>query len=201
MPGVRTLRWWQSLILAALAAGTAVTSGAVQVGDRAPDFSLYDLDYQVRKLSDFRGNAVVLYFLGHNAAVCLESARILQDMYSRYRTDGVKVIGIDCWDGTLDDVRYFRDMTGADYVILLGGSSVARVYDLSYNSTLVLNRRGFVRYLAPGPDDSAFDPDAIEMAILAALEEQEEDVETTWGVIKSLYERSKSALLMTLRHR
>lgn len=191
MPDARRLRWWLSLMLAALTAGATAASNGVQVGDRAPEFSLYDLDHQVRKLSDFRGNAAVLYFFGHNAAICLESARDLQDMYRRYRADGVNFIGIDCWDGTIDEVRDFRDNSGAEYPILLRGLGVARVYDLSYNSTLVLNRRGIIRYLAPGPDETAFSLDEIDTAIRDALDEQEEDVETTWGVIKSLYERSR----------
>lgn len=191
--------WWQWLIFAVLLAETAVASNGVRVGDRAPDFSLYDLDSRVRKLSDFSSTVVVLYFFGHNAGICVEFAGVLQEIHNRYRGDGATVIGVDCWDGTMDQVRYFRDTSGADYTLLLDGSSVARNYDLSYNSTLVLNRRGIIRYLAPGPDESAFDPNAIESAIVAALEEQEADVETTWGTIKSLYERSKAAVFMALR--
>jgi peroxiredoxin len=189
----RLLRW-QGAILGVLAA-LAAPASAVDVGDQAPDFSLYDLDGQARQLTDYRGNVVILYFFGHNAGICTEFARSLQGLYDRFWSEGVEVIGIDCWDGSTEQVDRFRDASEASYPLLLAGSGAAADYDLSYNSTLVLNTRGYIRYLAPGPDASAFDPDAIESAVEAALQEGDNDREATWGVIKSIYDRSKRALL------
>ena len=165
---------------------------AITVGDAAPGFSLYDLDGSTHSLSSEAGRIVLLYFLGYNATVCVDAAGgIDRDLYGQYSSRGVDFFGIDCWDGTTDEVEQFRGMSGVRYPILQAGLGVASDYSVSYNSIVIVDAHGVVRYVADGPDPSAYSSSAISSVLDQLMGEANRTQEATWGVIKTLYNRKK----------
>ena len=61
----------------------------------APDFALPDADGQIHRLSDFRGQKVVLYFYPRdNTPGCTRQACAFAAAYDGFRQRGVVVIGI-----------------------------------------------------------------------------------------------------------
>ncbi len=68
-------------------------------GDVAPDFSTRDGSGNPVKLSDFRGQRVVLYFYPKDDTPgCTKEACSFRDASSEYETQGIKVLGV-----SLDD--------------------------------------------------------------------------------------------------
>jgi len=64
-------------------------------GSAAPDFALEDERGAVRRLSDFRGQPVVLYFYpADDTPGCTKEACNFRDDYSMYSQAGVVVLGI-----------------------------------------------------------------------------------------------------------
>jgi peroxiredoxin Q/BCP len=64
-------------------------------GIPAPDFELLDDTNTLRKLSDFRGNNVVLYFYpADDTPGCTKEACNFRDDYSAYERAGVVVLGV-----------------------------------------------------------------------------------------------------------
>lgn len=64
-------------------------------GDKAPDFSLPDQNGEQVKLSDFRGETVVLYFYPRaDTPGCTTQACGVRDRGADYAAAGAKVIGI-----------------------------------------------------------------------------------------------------------
>jgi hypothetical protein len=64
----------------------------------------------------------------------------------------VQVIGVDTWNGTQNQLRTFRNTTGATYPLLLNGSlatggNVEALYG-TYDNYIVVNKQGIVRYHA-----------------------------------------------------
>ncbi len=162
------------------------------MGDAAPGFSLVDLDGRTQSLSAENGKILILYFIGYNAGVCLAPATSIQDELSTsYLEKGVDFFGIDCWNGTTEQLEHFRDQTGVHYPLLQGGRQVAAAYDLPYNSFVVIDSRGVVRYVSVGPDPSAYDPGALTTSIDQILGEANRMQEATWGAIKTLYNRKR----------
>jgi len=52
----------------------------VKVGDRAPDFELFDQDRKLRRLSEFKGKKVVLaFFPGAFTSVCTKEMCTFRD--------------------------------------------------------------------------------------------------------------------------
>ena len=64
-------------------------------GERAPEFELMDDEGNLRKLSDYRGQTIVLYFYSRdNTPGCTKEACSFRDAYADFREAGVEVIGI-----------------------------------------------------------------------------------------------------------
>ncbi|TRX72332.1 TlpA disulfide reductase family protein [Carboxylicivirga sp. M1479] len=68
----------------------------VKVGDTAPDFEMTLTDGSSVKLSDLRGNVVMLQFTASWCGVCRkEMPHIEKDIWQAYKDKGVKVFGVD----------------------------------------------------------------------------------------------------------
>lgn len=67
----------------------------ISAGIPAPDFELLDDTNTVRKLSDFRGKNVVLYFYPQDdTSGCTKEACNFRDDYSAYEKAGVVILGV-----------------------------------------------------------------------------------------------------------
>jgi peroxiredoxin Q/BCP len=67
----------------------------IEPGDKAPDFSLPDQDGRLRKLSDFLGQSVVLYFYPKaDTPGCTTQACGVRDHLADYAAQGAVVLGV-----------------------------------------------------------------------------------------------------------
>ena len=67
----------------------------LQIGTKAPDFTLFDKDGNAVSLSDFLGKKVVLYFYPKdNTPGCTRQACAFAGAYKEFEARGVVVIGI-----------------------------------------------------------------------------------------------------------
>ena len=67
----------------------------IQTGVPAPDFELKDENGIVRRLSDYRGEPVVLYFYPKDDTPgCTKEACNFRDDYSAYEQAGVTILGV-----------------------------------------------------------------------------------------------------------
>ena len=65
------------------------------VGDKAPDFSLKDQDGKVRKLSDYTGERLIVYFFPKaDTPGWTKEACGFRDIYGEYKRAKIKVLGI-----------------------------------------------------------------------------------------------------------
>lgn len=67
----------------------------LQIGQKAPDFTLKDKDGNDVSLSDFRGKKVVVYFYPKdNTPGCTRQACAFGEAYNEFKTKNCEVIGI-----------------------------------------------------------------------------------------------------------
>lgn len=67
----------------------------LNIGDKAPEFTLKDKDGKTVSLSDFAGKKVVLYFYPKdNTPGCTRQACAFAGLYGEFQKKGVEVIGI-----------------------------------------------------------------------------------------------------------
>lgn len=67
----------------------------VNVGDPAPDFTLFDADRKPRKLSEFSGkNVVIAFYPGAFTGVCTKEMCTFRDSLDRFRGLNAEVVGV-----------------------------------------------------------------------------------------------------------
>jgi peroxiredoxin Q/BCP len=67
----------------------------LEIGQKAPDFTLPDQNNKEHKLSNFLGNWVLLYFYPRdNTPGCTKEACGIRDVYKDYKENDVTVLGI-----------------------------------------------------------------------------------------------------------
>lgn len=67
----------------------------MKIGDKAPDFTLKDLDGEKWNLHEHKGKTVVLLFYpGDDTPVCTAQLCSVRDNWSQYQATGAEVVGI-----------------------------------------------------------------------------------------------------------
>jgi peroxiredoxin Q/BCP len=100
----------------------------IEQGDKAPDFELPDQDGRVVKLSDFRGQPVVVYFYPKaDTPGCTTQACGVRDHRADYAKVGSVVLGIS--PDPVKKVKKFHEKYDLDFALLADeGHAVADIY-------------------------------------------------------------------------
>lgn len=89
----------------------------IEVGMKAPDFTLSDKNGKAVSLSDFLGKKVVLYFYPKdNTPGCTRQACAFAGLYKEFEKKGVEVVGISR-DSVASHVK-FAEKHGLNFVLL-----------------------------------------------------------------------------------
>jgi cytochrome c biogenesis protein CcmG, thiol:disulfide interchange protein DsbE len=125
---------------------TVITSPLL--GHRAPDFSLPTLDGpSFIRLSDLRGQVVVVNFWASWCAACREEHPNLLAAWERYRDKGVVLIGVDYQDSKTAALRFMREMGGDWPTVEDADGRTALSYGVyGVPETFFIGRDGVVRY-------------------------------------------------------
>jgi cytochrome c biogenesis protein CcmG/thiol:disulfide interchange protein DsbE len=126
---------------------------APPVGSVAPTFTLHRLDGAgTVSLASLRGRPVVLNFWASWCVTCKGEAPVLERDWTRYRSRGLVVLGVDYKDFP-PDARRFVAAHGLTFPILEDGSGqVTGSYGVSQApETYVVNRRGRIVAHLAGP--------------------------------------------------
>ena len=139
---------------------------AVEVGQQAPDFKLYDIDRKERSLSEFRGKNVVLAFYpGAFTGVCTTEVCTFRDRMDSLNSLNAQVLGISV-DGAFAQ-KVFSDQNNLnfpllsdfqrqavnDYGVALPNFAGMEGYVAAQRAVFVVDNGGVVRYkwIAPNP--------------------------------------------------
>jgi len=121
-------------------------------GALAPDFLLGRLDGSELRLSDLRGQPVVLNFWATWCAPCRKEIPQFVDASERFREQGLVVVGVNLQEGK-SIVRPYADDFGMDFPIVIDvDGEVGDAYRLlGLPVTYFIDREGIVRSVFTGP--------------------------------------------------
>lgn len=127
-----------------------------QVGMPAPDFALPDLEGNVHRLGDFRGQVVVLNFWATWCPPCIDEMPSLEKLHQAFAERGVAVLAVSV-DERFSDVPKFVGKLGLTFSILYDeGKKTSRKYQtFKYPETYILDREGRLKSKVVGPRDWA----------------------------------------------
>lgn len=99
-------------------------------GTKAPDFTLPDQNGQPRKLSEYLGQRVILYFYPRDmTAGCTKQACAFAELYPQFREKGAAVLGIS--KDSVASHKKFEEKYGLPFVLLSGPEkTVIQAYDV-----------------------------------------------------------------------
>jgi peroxiredoxin Q/BCP len=135
----------------------------LQVGDQAPDFSLPDADMEYRKLADFAGKTLIMYFYPKDDTPgCTIQANDFTDLTEDFEGAQAHIVGVsgdDCFSH-----QAFREKYGLKITLLADVErEVCRDYGVIQEkekdgvkktgivrSTFVIDPQGVIRYVEYG---------------------------------------------------
>ena len=125
----------------------------MKIGDKAPDFTLKDLDGEKWSLHEHLGKPVVLLFYpGDNTPVCTKQLCSVRDNWSQYQATGAEVVGIST--DSVTSHKSFADKYSLTLRLLSDErGEVVEKYGVkswlpgrSARAVVVIDKDGFVRY-------------------------------------------------------
>lgn len=136
-----------------------VSSSNVEIGKKAPDFELPDMNMKTHKLSDYRGQKVVLaFFPAAESPVCSVEMCNFRDSNQELKAIGVQVIGISV-DGPFANKMFaqnkqlnfpvlsdYKRDTIRKYGVVMKDLASLKDYDAAKRSIFVLDSDGIVVY-------------------------------------------------------
>jgi len=102
----------------------------LEIGTLAPEFSLPDQNGELRNLSDYRGQKVVLYFYPKDmTSGCSKQACGFGELYPQFREKGAVVLGVS--KDSVASHKKFEEKYGLPFTLLSDpDKEVIRLYDV-----------------------------------------------------------------------
>ena len=118
--------------------------GSVEVGEKAPGFTLRNLQGNLERLGDYKDKVVILNFWATWCAPCLEEMPAFEKLYRRYRSQGLTVLAVSLDKGDSSKVKEFADTNNLTFPILLDSEGVAEKLYPSFTIpfTYVIDNKG-----------------------------------------------------------
>ncbi len=157
---------------------------AVSVGQKAPDFNLYNSEKEKVNLQDFAGkkNVLLLFYPVAFTGVCTKELCSVRDGISKYQNDSVEVLGISV--DSVFTLAKFKEEQQYNFSLLSDfNKEVSTTYEslhesftdmnmrgVSKRSAFIIDRQGTLQYVEvldnPGniPDFEAIDQKLAELA-------------------------------------
>ncbi|MEM9058096.1 MAG: TlpA disulfide reductase family protein [Pseudomonadota bacterium] len=141
--GIRTVA--VAAVMAALLATPAVAE------DSAPDFTLKSRDGSNLRLSELRGQVVMINFWASWCGPCRQEMPLLDELYQQYEPLGFTLLGVNVEQDVADAERLLKDAPVSFPVLYDPDNAVTKAYDVvAMPSTILVDRDGNMRYVHHG---------------------------------------------------
>lgn len=148
------------LLLTAFAATSLASSGLE--GQAAPDFALKSSSGENLRLSEYRGDVVMINFWATWCGPCRQEMPLLDELYSRYERVGFNLLGVNIDDDSRRAMQMIEEL-GVNFPVLFDArKEVSKLYEVeAMPVTVLVDREGNVRYVhhgyKPGYEDKYLD--------------------------------------------
>jgi len=150
---VRLQNWWYG---DKATPSSGLTAAASTSYEPVPDIEFQTLAGKPFRLTELRGQVVLLNFWATYCLPCREEIPALNSLQHDLQAQGLKVVGASV-DDTIDGVNvYQKEVAKFDYQVLLGGSEAKTKFEQSVlPTTYLIDREGRIRQKIIGARDRA----------------------------------------------
>ena len=148
------------LAFSVFAATSLASSGLT--GQPAPDFALKSSTGENLRLSEHRGDVVMVNFWATWCGPCRQEMPLLDELYSRYERVGFRLLGVNIDDNSSKAMDMVRELGVTFPVLFDSRKEVSKLYEVNAMPvTVLIDREGTVRYVhhgyKPGYEDKYLD--------------------------------------------
>jgi peroxiredoxin len=117
----------------------------------APDFTLKSHSGANLRLSELRGEVVMINFWASWCGPCRQEMPLLEELYAEYQPLGFTILGVNVEEDSSKAKALLSEIPVSFPVLFDTQSQVSRLYDVvAMPSTVLVDRDGNVRYLHHG---------------------------------------------------
>lgn len=133
---------------------SSIEARALSIGQIAPDFTLKNTQGENLKLSEQRGQIIVLNFWASWCGPCRKEMPILQTLHNKYKDLGAAVWGVNVEQENQAGKDFLSELT-LDFPIFFDNSNtISKNYQIeAMPTTVIIDRNGNVRQIFRGYKD------------------------------------------------
>jgi len=138
-----------ALVFSIFAASSLASSG--MEGQQAPDFALKSSTGENLRLSEYRGDVVMINFWATWCGPCRQEMPLLDELYSRYQRVGFNLLGVNIDDDSNRAMNMIEEL-GVNFPVLFDArKEVSKLYEVeAMPVTVIVDREGTVRFIHHG---------------------------------------------------
>jgi peroxiredoxin len=146
------LKLFRALVLTAgLLSVFVMPVSAAVISGKAPEFTLKSRGGQNLRLSDYRGQVLLINFWASWCGPCRQEMPLLEDLYKRYNKLGFTIMGVNVDTDSTKANNYLRDITVTFPVVYDVTNAVSKSFNVNaMPTTVIVDRNGNMRYLHQG---------------------------------------------------
>ena len=136
-----------------LAGALLLVTGAIAgvMNAPAPDFTLKSSSGSNLRLSEHRGDVVLINFWASWCGPCRQEMPLLSELHDKYKALGFTVLGVNVEEDSSQAKKLLKEMPVSFPVLFDNDSAVSKRYDVvAMPSTVLVDRNGKMRYLHKG---------------------------------------------------
>lgn len=139
------------LLTALIASLLLVSATADELRGPAPDFSLQSMDGGMVKLSDLRGQVVMVNFWATWCGPCRQEMPHLEALYQRYGDLGFTLLGVNVEEDSSGADEFLAETPVSFPILFDPENHVSELYDVvAMPSTVLVDRSGNMRFIHHG---------------------------------------------------
>lgn len=117
-----------------------------EVGFKAPAFTVRNLKGQRVQLADYKGKVVILNLWATWCGPCRVEMPGMENLYRRYRSQGLEILAVSLDKGSPEKVRIFADEYRLSFPVLMDSErEVENLYHtLTIPTTFVIDKKGMI---------------------------------------------------------
>jgi peroxiredoxin len=144
---------YMNSLLAAVVLGFSLLGAAHAevVEGVAPDFTLKSRNSGNLKLSEYRGDVVMINFWASWCAPCRQEMPLLEDLYEKYSDLGFTLLGVNVEEDSSKADELLKDVRVSFPILFDNKNEVTKMYNVvAMPTTVIVDRDGNMRYLHRG---------------------------------------------------
>ncbi len=124
---------------------------SAEMNQPAPDFTLKSMTGENVKLSELRGNVVMINFWASWCGPCRQEMPLLDDFYKKYNKLGFVLLGVNVEEDSSKAANYLKEVPVSFPILYDNTNKVSKMYDIdAMPSTVLVDRNGNMRFLHRG---------------------------------------------------